>query len=276
MKKYCAALAALLALTLAACGPAAPEPTASPTPEPTPEATPSPTPEPTPEPLVDPELTTQTFSESYTASDGTVVLTVSYTLPDFANKAGSTALTAIADWYTAEGEALLENAALRSQDAVSDYEISQAAGYPFQATLEEITSELTYQSEGVLSFRREFYVSTVGAAHPTVMRMSEQFDRTDGSKLTFTDCFSDGLAAAGAAYEALLQTGEISDLVSSGALTAEQLEAAFQPDHFYLTQEGFVFWFQPGELTGASNSPIEATVPYSALEGYLQPWITND
>ena len=276
--RYSALFAALLLVTLAACGPAAPEPTATAVAAPTPTATPepTPTPSPTPEPLVEPELIFQSFSDTFTAPDGTVVLTVSYTLPDFANQASSAVLTAIADWYTAEGEALLENASLRAQDAVSDYEVSQAAGYPFQATAEEITSELTYQSEGVLSFRREFYANAVGAAHPTVLRMGEQFDRTDGHKLTFSECFTDGLAAAGAAYEALLQSEAVAGLVSSGAVTAAQVEAAFQPDHFYLTGDGFVFWFQPGELSGVSNSPLEVTVPYSALEEYLLPWITTD
>ena len=65
-----------------------------------------------------------------------------------------------------------------------------------------------------------------------------------------------------------------SSRTSSGAVTAAQVEAAFQPDHFYLTEEGFTFWFQPGELSGVSgNSPIETVVPYSVFEELLQAWI---
>lgn len=267
-----AALSALLAAALTACGPAPAEPTA--TPEPTPTVTPTPTPEPTPEPLVDPVLSSRNFAETYTADDGTVVLTVSYTLPDFENKGDSKVLTAIADWYEEEGESLLDSARTRSADAKSDYEVSTAAGIEFSPVLEEIKSELSYQSDGVLSFRREFYAGGAGMAHPTVLRMGEQFARTDGHKLTFADCVTDGLAAADAALSYLTTHGTVGELVSAGTVTADAVEAAFQPDHFYLTEEGFTFWFQPGELSGVSgNSPIETVVPYSVFEELLQAWI---
>ena len=268
------ALSALLAAALTACGPAPAEPTATPTPTPT--ATPTPTPEPTPEPLVDPVMSSRNFAETYTAADGTVVLTVSYTLPDFENKGDSNVLTAIADWYESEGESLLESARTRAVDAESDYEVSTAAGYTFSPTLEEIKSELAYQSEGVLSFRRSFYASSAGAAHPTALAMGEQFSRKDGHKLTFSECFTDGLAAAELACGYVCAHGSVGELVSAGNITAAEVEAAFQPDHFYLTEDGFVFWFQPGELSGvAGNSPIEGTVPYSAFEELLQPWIAS-
>lgn len=269
-----AALSALLAVALTACGPAPAEPTATPTPTPT--ATPTPTPSPTPEPLVDPVLSSQNFAETYTADDGTVVLTVSYTLPDFENKGDSRVLTAIADWYTQEGESLLESARTRSADARSDYEVSAAAGIAFSPVLEEIKSELTYQSDGVLSFRREFYAGGEGMAHPTVLRMGEQFDRTDGHKLTFSECFTDGLTAADLACSYVTSHGSMADLVSAGSVTAAELKAAFQPDHFYLTDEGFTFWLQPGDLADVPvNSPIEAVVPYSVFEELLQPWIAS-
>lgn len=271
-----AALSALLAAALTACGPAPAEPTATPTPAPTATPTPTPTPEPTPEPLVDPVLSSRNFAETYTADDGTVVLTVSYTLPDFENKGDSKVLTAIADWYEEEGESLLDSARTRSVDAESDYEVSTAAGITFSPVLEEIKSELSYQSAGVLSFRREFYAGGAGLAHPTVLRMGEQFSRADGHKLTFAECFTDGLSAADLACSYVTSHGSMAKLVSSGAVTAAELEAAFQPDHFYLTEEGFTFWIQPGELTGMSgNSPLEAVVPYSVFEELLQPWIAS-
>ena len=262
-----AALSALLALSLSACD-QAPEPTA--TPEPTALAAPTAT----PEGLVDPVLSSQSFTETFTAEDGTVVLTVSYTLPDFSNKGSSAVLREIASWYTTEGEGLLESARARADESVSDYELSASAGYTFSPVLEEITSEMTYQSEGVLSFRREFYAGSVGAAHPTVLCMSEQFSRTDGHKLTFSECVTDGLAAASQACDYLTAHGTVGELAAAGTISAAGVEAAFQPDHFYLTDEGFVFWFQPGELSGVpGNSPIETVVPYSALEELLQPWI---
>ena len=40
---------------------------------------------------------------------------------------------------------------------------------------------------------------------------------------------------------------------------------AWQPERFYLTEEGYVFWLAGGELPGV-NSPIEVTLPYAGLE----------
>lgn len=272
MKRYViGALSALTLIAMTACSPKATLPTPSaPPPTPTVEQTTAPTPTPTPQ-LVAPVLSKQTFAQSYTADDGTVVLTVSYTLPDIENKTDTPALGAISDWYANEGAELLSAASSRADGAVGDYEVSAAANFPFQATAEEITFALSYQSDRVVSFTREFYANTVGAAHPTAFRMAEQFALTDGRKLAFTDCFTDALAASDLARSAMLQSGTVASLLQQGVTKAD-VQAAFQPENFYLTQDGFVFWFQPDAL-GAGNSPIEVPVPYSALKEYLVEWI---
>lgn len=172
---YLAAIA--MALLLSACGGPAAEvtPTLSPAAEPTaaPVSTPTPTPDPTPAPtavvLVAPELTEQRFSQEFTAEDGTVVLSVDYALPHVVNYPDSAALLAIDDRYTQMGAALLDNAASTAQDAVSDYEVSLQAGLPFQPTIEEMSYEVTFLSERVLSVSRTFYAAAAGAAHPTVL-----------------------------------------------------------------------------------------------------------
>ena len=66
---------------------------------------------------------------------------------------------------------------------------------------------------------------------------------------------------------------QIKELEAAG-VTEGALSAAFQPEHYYLTPDGFVFWYQPGEL-GAGSSPVELPVPYSALKEYLVEWIAS-
>lgn len=268
---YLAAIA--MALLLSACGGPAAEvtPTLSPAAEPTaaPVSTPTPTPDPTPAPtavvLVAPELTEQRFRQAFTAEDGTVVLSVDYALPHVVNYPDSAALLAIDDRYTQMGAALLDNAASTAQDAVSDYEVSLQAGLPFQPTIEEMSYEVTFLSERVLSVSRTFYAAAAEAAHPTVLLLGDSFDLRDGRRLTFGDLCTDVESATQAALEAVCQSEALAGL-------ERQAEEAFQPDQFYLTDTGFTFWFQPGEL-GASNSPIEVEVPYEALEGYLVEWL---
>ena len=53
--------------------------------------------------------------------------------------------------------------------------------------------------------------------------------------------------------------------ISSGALSEEQVRLSFQPEHFYLTEEGYTFWLQGGDLP-ALHSPVEAAIPYDQLE----------
>lgn len=263
-------LTALL-LALVSCSPKAPAPSSSTAPVPTPSAPPTPSPTPT-YTYVAPVLSEQVFTQDYTADDGTTVLSVSYTLPDFENKSESPALAAISAWYAAEGQALLDNTtATTAQDALSDYELSGPLGLPFQPMKEEMTYTSLYQNEQVISFAREFYASSEGTAHPTVFRMGELFDLTTGASLTFTQCFTDAIAASEQALEYILASDMAAGLMQQGVEKA-QLQAAFQPENFYLTKDGFVFWFQSGDL-GANNSPVEIPVPYSALKEYLVSWI---
>lgn len=260
-----------MALLLTACGaPGAdavptPTPTAVSTASPSPTPAATPTPDPTPIPLVAPQLAEQRFSQTFTAEDGTVVLTVDYVLPRVVNSQDSVALLAIDDRYTQMGSNLLETAAATAQDAVSDYEVSQQAGLQFQPGAEEMSYETTFLSQRVLSVSRTFYATMANAAHPTVLLLGDSFDLQDGRRLTFGDLCTDAEGAAQAALAAVQQAEVLAGL-------EDQVAEAFEPDQFYLTDTGFTFWFQPGVL-GASNSPIQVEVPYETLEGYLVEWL---
>ena len=264
--------ALLLTALLTACGGPAAAPRSSPSPPLPPEPAPSPSPI-LKEGYVAPELTTQTYQETYTASDedDTVVLSVDYQFPDFSNKADALALTTIADWYGTMGADMLTASATTAQDARADYDLSDTSGIPFSPTMEELTYACTFQNEHVISFARQFYANAEGWAYPTVLRTSEQFDLTTGTKIGFSQLVTDGIAASEAAGKAFMASDAVAQLVASG-LDRTQLQAAFQPEDFYLTDEGFVFWIQSGSF-GPDHCPTEALVPYSALKEYLVEWI---
>lgn len=75
--------------------------------------------------------------------------------------------------------------------AVADYDVSKAAGFPFYPTTQEMTYQIAYADEKVISVCRDLYVSIEGEAHPAVFLLSEQFDAVTGEKLDFTDFFTD-------------------------------------------------------------------------------------
>lgn len=247
-----------LTLALSACSrPPAGEETPAPSPSAPPAETAAPeTPAPAPEPQ-SPVWGEQTFSRTFTAGDGTALMQVNYVLPAVQNASQSPAGAVISAWYQAEGEARIREAEEEFETVVADYEVSAAMGYEFQPVLREMSSQVVYEDRGVISVRRELYAS-FGGAHPFVSRLSEQFDAATGSKLAFADFFADAEAVMGRVVSAFTAQDELSGL-SQG-----EILAACQPENFYLTGDGYVFWIQGGSLP-AVNSPIEVTIPFDQL-----------
>ena len=260
-------LAGALALTLAACGPREdPEPSVSPSalPAPSPSAspetepTPTPSPEATPAPAAEPVWGEQSFARTFTAGDGTTVLSVSYSLPLVQNTDACPAGTAINDWYKQEGSSRMLEAEEQYEMAVADYDVSQAAGFPFSPTTQEMTYTVAYEDENLISIRRELYVAAEGAAHPSAFLLAETFDAATGEKLGFSRVFTDADTVRERVVDAFVSQYSLED--SRDAVTV-----AWQPERFYLSAEGYVFWLAGGELPGV-NSPIEVTLSYESME----------
>lgn len=157
-------LAAALTLSLTACGgDKMPEETPVPTPIQT--STPVPTPTPTPAPAA-PKWGDQVFAKTFTSGDGATVLTASFTLPLIQNTDACPAGTAINEWYKAEGASRMLEAEEAYEMAVADYDVSKAAGFPFYPTTQEMTYQIAYADEKVISVCRDLYVSSEGRPTP--------------------------------------------------------------------------------------------------------------
>lgn len=257
------AAALVLALCLTACGAPAPEATPSPTPVPTPTATPTPTPTPTPEPTPAPEPPQwgeQVFTQTYAAEDGTQVMSVRYTLPMVQNTEVCPAGAAINDWYKAKGAEYLASAEANYEQAAADYDVAKISGFPFSPITEEMSYEVLVSTDQVISIRRTWYINT-GGAYPTVFQLGENFDPQTGIKLTFTDFFTDAQVVQDRVVKALLASPEI----AAGDFTQAAVAAAYQPEQFCLTPEGYAFWIQ-GNVLNAIHSPVEVVIPYDTLK----------
>ena len=172
----------------------------------------------------------------------------------------------IRDRYKAEGASRMLEAEEAYEMAVADYDVSKAAGFPFYPTTQEMTYQIAYADEKVISVCRDLYVSSEGEAHPAVFLLSEQFDAVMGEKLDFTDFFTDADAVRARVVDALLdQRSELAAAVEQGTLTRDAITAAVQVDNFYCTAEGYVFWLQGGALP-AMNSPLSAVLTYDAMK----------
>lgn len=263
-------LAGLLALLLLS-GCAAPQPNPSPVPTPTAAvAAPTPTPVPTP-PAEGAVWGERVYAMDYTADDGTLLLSVSYTLPCLENAGNYPPYQAVNDYFLQVEDDLLSAAQSRADQLEDDYALSLENGTEFAPGSEEMGYAFTRQTERYVSLKRTFYITSEGAAHPTVFCWSEQLDLSDGHKMSFADCFTDPETAAQRASDAVASSSQAAEL-ESGGLAPGTLAAAFQPEHYYLSDQGFVFWYQAEEL-GANNSPVEITVSYRTFDGLLQPWV---
>lgn len=281
MKKKIPALAICLAIALSACGPKAPAPEPStgqtaviPAPSTT-VAVAAPTasaviPSPTPQQLPAPVWTESNTPISPKAGDGTELLRYTMSVPAIANAAGIAAYEAINLFYeqiVLEFQLTAEEQRAWAQD---DYAASQSSGFPFQPYVEEYTYTISRQTDRFVSFCRDLYANE-GGPYPSTYRIAEQFALDTGKQLAFADFFSDPDGAiAQIKQELVAQNAAAPD----AGISEDALLAAFQPERFYLSDDGFVFFIQ-GEELGPFHSPIEYIITYDKLEAWTVEWIKN-
>lgn len=270
MKRVFPPLLLGLLLALTACKPA-PEPSASPAPLPSPtvsETAPSvtpPGPSPTEVRIPAPVWGSQ-VSECSQANpdDGSITLvTGSFTLPHVENAGDVPAYAAINRYYEDLAEGLKSDALADVSLALDDYRTAQALGDPFTAFSSEETYQVVHETESTAVILRVHY-GHYGGPYPSLLYMVDAFDLTTGQVLAFSDFFSDAERA-----EEIIRA----EILRQGAGHAEYdqsaLASAFQKENFYPTEEGFVFYYQPGTLSPNAAGLSSFTVPYDLLDGLL-------
>lgn len=273
MKK--AVLPLLLGLSLAvavtSCTPKGPVPsptapvTAGPLPSP---VTAAPSPAPTAAAVPAPRWGTResTCSQSDESDPAVLLVSGKFQLPVIENADGIAAYEAINDYYLDLSAGLRTDTLANAPFAADDYAASKVVGYEFFPYTDEETSEITYESAGLVSILRTHYGHT-GGVYPQLLYMAEQFDLATGEELAFADFFTDPDQAEGRIKEAVLQQAAENENYDQDA--AEQF---FRREDFYLTDSGFVFFYQPEVLSPHAAGAAEFAIPYEALEGLLVVW----
>ena len=221
------------------------------------------TPQPAPvEPGV-PVWEEKAYREAFTSPDGALVMTVSYTFPQLEESHPAAAV--INQRYQDEAGALLATAAETAAFCTGDYETAIQVGYDFMPFLEDHSFTVTRQTADYASIRRELYAN-YGGAHPSVFLFTERFSLEDGHTLAFADFFPDQEAAA----EQILAVIAGDPAIAENDLAAAA-QAEFSAERFYVTDEGFTFWYPAGTF-GAQNSPLEIAVPYEEVADWAALW----
>ncbi len=204
----------------------------------------------------------QVVEQTYLHPQGETLMTVRYSLPAAEQPEADPAWAMITDHYASLGQAYLNQASETASYAEADYDIAQTTDYRFLAYSEEATYEIAYQTENTVSFVRAFYSHT-GGAYPSTFQFSEQFDLYSGDRLHFDDFFSDPDQARSRVLRFITDVTEGYEGYDGYYL--DELETRFQEDNFYLTPEGYVFYFQEGDIGPHATGIPEFAIPYTDL-----------
>lgn len=266
MKRAIVPLLLGLLVTLTACNSAVDKPTDSPAPPPAATAPAVPTasaPQPTTTPVDAPVWESQAGSCSFEDADGTILVQGEFSLPRIQNAGGIAAYTSINRWYEQLLSDLKSDTMANAAQAQDDYATSQALGDPFAGYSDEETHEITHQDDKTVSVLRTHYGYTSGP-YPTLLYMADRFDLTTGALLKFENFFTDPANA-----EEIVRAEIVRQVAGRADYDQKSVASAFNREYFYLTAEGFVFYYQPGILNSDASVKPEFLVGYDLMEGQL-------
>lgn len=205
------------------------------------------------------------------ADDGTPVFTVKCTLPRITDAGTSPASIAINEYFDQLAARAFGEATDLAPEAIDAYNSMGGEFFPWS---EELTGEVVWQSEKYVSTKtgNDNYF---GGAHPNFLLYSASFRLTDGKLMALSDFFTipgDEVIdlLAGLIYE---QTSTILDETGTYLLydcTEEMIRGTFLPEHYYLTEEGLVLYFQPYDIAPYAVGLPQFLIPYARLESVMQ------
>lgn len=273
MKRILPLLLGLL-LVLTACkpstnagpdGPIGPSPSTTPTPSATVTATPTPPPEPTVTAAPAPQwgVLSDAVEQRHPDHADAVLVEGSFSLPNIDNAAGVSAYAAINSWYAKLMDGLKSDVAAEAAQALDDYEASTALGDAFAGYSTEQTYEITYETDKTVSILRTHYGFSSGP-YPTLLYMADRFDLGTGAFLNFAGFFTDDAKA-----EEIIRAEVVRQGAEQTDYNQDAIASAFQRENFYLTADGFVFYYQPQILNSQAATKPEFLVPYALLEGLM-------
>jgi hypothetical protein len=102
---------------------------------------------------------------------------------------------------------------------------------------------------------------------------ADNFDYTTGLRLTAEDVFS----VPEDIYRTRILDEILKQIEKNGAENyfeeyREYLPQIFNPDQFYLTEEGIVYYFPPYDIAPYAAGVPSFLIPFSAMEDILEQW----
>jgi hypothetical protein len=217
-----------------------------------------------------PDWSVANTAKDFLDTDNTKLMEVSYNLPRISNTDSWPAFALINIYYENLADKALKHDQELAADAVKD---RADLGENFFVWYDYLTGEVTWQSTYLVSITvaQEYYC---GGVHPNNLLSSVCFDLYTGLPVPLASFFT---IPENDVIDQLLdlvyqQTSTLTD--ESGALiydcSLDTLHAYFKPGNFYLTDEGFVIYYQPYDIAPYAAGLPEFLIPYDQLAGILR------
>lgn len=217
----------------------------------------------------EPVVGASTYDKTFYTEDGTKLLSLSYAVPKIENAEGNDSLTMINAYYEAQLQAMVDAG---RGELLETAEIAAQEGYLILPYSEEESFTEEYRSESRIAFLRTRSIYN-GGAHPNFVLFADNFDYTTGLRLTAEDVFS----VPEDIYRTRILDEILKQIEKNGAENyfeeyREYLPQIFNPDQFYLTEEGIVYYFQPYDIAPYAAGVPSFLIPFSAMEDILEQW----
>ncbi len=145
--------------------------------------------------------------------------------------------------------------------AIEDYKTRSADGFPFHGHEAILNFQNTYNNNCFLSFYSDNYQFT-GGAHGLTIRTSSTFNLKTGYPVLL-NVFFKGNYQNYILHEIIKQADEI--MAEDPVLFEDykkRIIKNFNPNSFYLTDNGIVIYYQQYEIAPYSTGIVEFTIPY--------------
>ncbi|MBR4870044.1 MAG: DUF3298 domain-containing protein [Oscillospiraceae bacterium] len=146
--------------------------------------------------------------------------------------------------------------------AKADFFASLAQSRPIPVTDAALRSSVTYAENALLSLYTDLTVTAADRSFFT--RSADTWDLKTGCPISLGECFPDGRVPKKTMVAFARQ--KAAEGIAAGENYREDyrraLRRCFSSRRFYLTEEGLVFYYQPGSVAPMTRGPVAFLMPY--------------
>ena len=207
-----------------------------------------------------------------TASDGNVILVATAVVPEIESEEYASAAAIINSYYEEQIEKHMEYA----DTELYDYAIYNYTNYPadFTPLRTEQFFDVKYNGNGYLSIVR-YIVDSVGDQTSNTAVTTETFELSSGGLVTGSYAFTDGQQVKELVTKRVKT--DIEAEIKAGvrnyyANWESAISDGFDIDHFFLTEDGVVFYYDLYILADAAEGMPTFVVPYDEMGDCFKLW----